>query len=288
MDTAPDHTYLPNYFSPKRRFANILTLITMKNIIYLLCLMISIPVSAQIAKCQSSKTIKCLYKKPKQAKKYERFQDAFSEWIADHPLKKDDVLKYHTGAIKYIAPNDVYDAVFDYEIGPLDLHQCADAAMYLWASYNYSNGPEFYERLVFNGADGTEYNYLGYLETSGKEDNCKTFRRWLDLVWTYANTWSISEYNLVSVPIWDIQPGDVLIVGGFPGHAVSVVDVLLDSETGHKYFMLAQSFMPAQENHILKNPATGDVWYQIEAYMTHVRTPQYTFHINDLKRWRNR
>ena len=187
-----------------------------------------------------------------------------------------------------IAPNDVYDAVFDYEIGPLDLHQCADAAMYLWASYNYSNGPEFYERLVFNGADGTEYNYLGYLETSGKEDNCKTFRRWLDLVWTYANTWSISEYNLTSVPIWDIQPGDIFIIGGFPGHAVSVVDVLHNEETGHKYFMLAQSFMPAQDNHILKNPETGTVWYEIKSYMTNVNTPQYTFHINDLKRWRNR
>lgn len=253
-----------------------------------MCLVVSNTMHAQIGKCNQKKSIECLYKKPKEAKGYERYQDAFSEWLVAHPLKKDDVLRYHNGQIKYNGPNNVYDAVFDYDIGPLDLHQCADAAMYLWASYNYSNGPEFYNRLYFNGADGTEYNYLEYLGSTGKEDNCKTFRKWLDLVWTYANTWSISEYNLTSVPIWDIQPGDIFIIGGFPGHAVSVVDVLHNEETGHKYFMLAQSFMPAQDNHILKNPETGTVWYEIKSYMTNINTPQYTFHINDLKRWRNR
>jgi len=261
----------------------------MKNlIIALMCLFVTNTMHAQHNRLKGNKNIKSLYKKPKEAKGYERYQDAFSEWLIAHPLKKDDIVRYHNGQVKYSEPNDVFDAVFDYDIGPLDLHQCADASMYLWASYNYSNGPEFYDRLAFNGADGSEYVYLDYLEQTGREDNCTSFRKWLDLVWTYANTWSISEYNLRSVPIWDIQPGDIFIIGGFPGHAVSVVDVLYYPETGHKYFMLAQSYMPAQDNHILKNPATGTVWYQLESFMTNVKTPQYTFHINDLKRWDNK
>ena len=262
----------------------------MKNIILLVVCMLALNISnAQYVKLKTSnKTIETYFKIPKDFKKYVRSDDAFAQWLIDHPLKKEDIVRYHNGQVKYNGRNDVFHAVFDYDIGPLDLHQCADAAMYLWASYNYSNGPEFYDRLVFNGADGTEYNYLEYLGSSGKEDNCDNFRRWLDLVWTYANTWSISEYNLEPVPIWDIQAGDIFIVGGFPGHAVSVVDVLYDQETGHKLFMLAQSFMPAQDNHILNNPETGFVWYELKSFMTHVVTPQYTFHINDLKRWRNK
>lgn len=262
----------------------------MKNIILLFVCMLALNVSnAQYVKLKTSnKTIETYFKIPKDFKKYVRSDDAFAQWLIDHPLKKEDIVRYHNGQVKYNGRNDVFHAVFDYDIGPLDLHQCADASMYLWASYNYSNGPEFYDRLVFNGADGTEYSYLEYLGSSGKEDNCDNFRRWLDLVWTYANTWSISEYNLEPVPIWDIQAGDIFIVGGFPGHAVSVVDVLYDQETGHKLFMLAQSFMPAQDNHILNNPETGFVWYELKSFMTHVVTPQYTFHINDLKRWRNK
>ncbi len=232
------------------------------------------------------KSIETYFKKPKGAKKYVRSYDAFAEWIVDHPLKQSNIVRYHNGQVKYSKANDIFAAVFDYDIGPLDLHQCADASMYLWASYNYDAG--FLDKLRFTGADGTEYIYTEWLDKKEREDNCESFRKWLDLVWAYANSWSISEYDLVSVPIWDIQAGDILVVGGFPGHAVTVVDMIFDQETGHKYFMLAQSYMPAQDNHILINPETGDVWYELKPFMTNVRTPQYNFHINDLKRWRQR
>ena len=82
-----------------------------------------------------------------------------------------------------------------------------------------------------------------------------------------------------------LQPGDVFVVGGFPGHAVNVVDVGVNEETGHKYFILAQSYMPAQQNQILLNPATGDVFYELFDFMTEVVTPDWTFHVNDLRRW---
>ena len=261
----------------------------MKNILLIVCMFALNIGYAQHHKLKTSdKSIKTHFKIPKIAKDYERSADAFAEWLVSHPLKKEDIVRYHNGQIKYNGRNDVFAAVFDYDIGRLDLHQCADASMYLWASYNYSNGPEFYDRLRFTGADGTVYDYTEWLKNKDREDNCDNFRRWMDLVWSYANSWSISEYDMYTVPIWDIQAGDVFVVGGFPGHAVSVVDVITDKETGHKMFMLAQSFMPAQDNHILKNPETDYVWYELKSFMTHVRTPQYTFHINDLKRWRNR
>lgn len=57
-----------------------------------------------------------------------------------------------------------------------------------------------------------------------------------------------------AVTIEETKIGDVFIKGGFPGHAVMVVDIAVDESTQEKVFLLAQSYMPAQEIQILKNP----------------------------------
>ena len=44
-----------------------------------------------------------------------------------------------------------------------------------------------------------------------------------------------------------MQIGDVLIQGGSPGHAVIVVDMAENPATGEKLYLLAQSYMPAQD-----------------------------------------
>ncbi len=55
----------------------------------------------------------------------------------------------------------------------------------------------------------------------------------------------------------------MFIKGGFPGHAVLVTDVVVNRATGERRFLLTQSYMPAQEIHVLINPAAADrsVWY---------------------------
>ncbi len=55
----------------------------------------------------------------------------------------------------------------------------------------------------------------------------------------------------------------MFIKGGFPGHAVLVADVAENATTGEKRFLLVQSYMPAQQMHVLKNPAAADgsPWY---------------------------
>jgi len=76
-----------------------------------------------------------------------------------------------------------------------------------------------------------------------------------------AITWR--RYSLIAAPLpgeaappvahsTDMQIGDVLIRGGSPGHAMLVVDMAED-RTGHKIYMLAQSYMPARDIHIVKN-----------------------------------
>jgi hypothetical protein len=50
--------------------------------------------------------------------------------------------------------------------------------------------------------------------------------------------------------------------------------------------MLAQSFMPAQEQHVLLNPKDNTVWYKLDGSNI-IYTPEYTFESNQLKRFKN-
>jgi hypothetical protein len=50
--------------------------------------------------------------------------------------------------------------------------------------------------------------------------------------------------------------------------------------------MLAQGFMPAQEAHVLRNPADTklDPWYAVDT-MAALQTPEYTFAPGSLRRF---
>lgn len=103
-------------------------------------------------------------------------------------------------------------------------------------------------------------------------------------IFMYAGTASL-EKELQNKNLKDILPGDVLIKGGFPGHAVIVVDVAVHPETGDRMFVLAQSYMPAQNIHILKNPDREDLspWYSVADCNRFVTSPEWTFESSQLK-----
>jgi hypothetical protein len=85
--------------------------------------------------------------------------------------------------------------------------------------------------------------------------------------------------------IKDILPGDVLIKGGFPGHAMIVMDVAVNDK-GNKVFMLAQSYMPAQDIHIVKNPGNTELspWYAVND-VKQIITPQWIFTNDQFRKW---
>ena len=252
--------------------------------------------SAQSESRELQPTIKTAFATPDG---YERHnQDDYSTWLVNHPLKEDIIVKYYNGRIK--PNNNVYAAVFNYDIGKRDLHQCADAAIYLRASYHYSTGQ--LDKLKYRFTNGYQSTYIGYLKgdkikllASGtdvrtfkgkpRKDSCTTFRKWLDQVWMYAGTYSVEKYDTQSVDIWEMKPGDLFVQGGFPGHIITVVD-MAQNEDGHVVYMLSQSYMPAQENQILVNQATGGVWYSLDE-MSYVDTPEFVFENSQLRRFNN-
>jgi hypothetical protein len=59
-----------------------------------------------------------------------------------------------------------------------------------------------------------------------------------------------------------------------------------ENTAGKKVFLLAQSYMPAQETQVLKNLMDSQLspWYSGEAG-NEVITPQWTFSVDQLKTW---
>ena len=80
--------------------------------------------------------------------------------------------------------------------------------------------------------------------------------------------------------------GDVFIRGGFPGHAVIVVNMAENRDTHQRVFLLAQSYMPAQDIHVLRNPTDSELspWYPLD-FDDHLRTPEYRFRDDELRRF---
>ena len=123
-------------------------------------------------------------------------------------------------------------AVVDLDIGKRDLQQCADAVIRLRAEYLYEQ--KQYAAIHFNFTNGfnAEYtkwakgsrirvngNTVSWYPSKGEDYSYKTFRSYLDMVFSYAGTTSLSK-ELAPVNYLEMKIGDVFIQGGHPGQAV--------------------------------------------------------------------
>ena len=222
---------------------------------------------------------------------------SFAEYLRNIPLKLDgSKVKYFDGTEK---PSDgVYCAVIDLPIGKSDIHHCADAVMHLRVEYLFQKGD--FQNIHFNFTNGFKAEYSKWMDgyrikvagnncswekTAKAENSRKVFDKFMEMVYSYAGTASLAK-ELKSVSVSEMHIGDVFIRGGSPGHAVIVVDMSENKKTGEKLFMLAQSYMPAQEIQILINPNDTKIspWYKTN-FPTQLETPQYIFERNELKRF---
>lgn len=184
----------------------------------------------------------------------------------------------HTGAQKW--RQDVHAGIVNIDVGSRDLQQCADAIMRLRAEWLYSLDRK--GDIAFNDSEGKRLRF-----SARSKQDYPGFRKYLDYVFAYAGTYSLDR-ELVPVDVSEVRAGDVFIKGGFPGHAVLVADVVMNPATGEKRFLLMQSYMPAQDIHVLKNPASNDgsPWYATNFGETLV-TPEWRFARGQLKRWKS-
>ena len=223
---------------------------------------------------------------------------SFAAFLRSLPLKpQGSEVRLYDGRVK--AANGVYAAVVDLPIGNRDLHQCADAVIRLRAEYllargrgdeisfRFTNGFKAAysrwrrgERITVRG-DDVRWTATG---RTGLDD--RDFWSYLEMVFAYAGTASL-EAELAFAPGDEPNIGDVFIRGGHPGHAVVVVDKAGDPATGRNVFLLAQSYMPAQEIQVLVNPNDSGLspWYAA-GFGSVLRTPEWTFTAAERKRFK--
>lgn len=202
---------------------------------------------------------------------------SFGAWLRNVGIKKDKTVYLYNGQRK--ENQDAQYVVLDIPVGHKDLQQCADAVMRLRAQYLY--GQKRYSEIWFSDNSGKKHSY-----TAAVTDSLK-FQRYLENVYAWCGTLSLDkQLHAVKGGFTDIQPGDVLIKGGSPGHAVTVMDVAVNA-AGKKIYLLSQSYMPAQDIHVLKNPADGNLspWYEAKTGNALIYTPEWYFEPTQLKRW---
>jgi hypothetical protein len=225
---------------------------------------------------------------------------SFGEWLRGLPLLPEgtQVLLFN-GELK--SNQGAQAAVINIDVGNKDLQQCADAVMRLRAEYLFAT--KQYEKIAFNYTSGDRLDYAGWVNGkriavngnktsvvfSGKKypdiSDHKVFREYMNDIFNYAGTLSLAK-EMKSIPLDSMKPGDVFIHGGSPGHAVLIVDMAVNIRTGDKLFMIAQSYMPAQQIHVLKNDndKKSSPWYKVGSGKI-LESPEYIFDWSELKRF---
>ncbi|MGB9004441.1 MAG: DUF4846 domain-containing protein [Candidatus Aminicenantales bacterium] len=208
--------------------------------------------------------------------------DSFAAFLRNLPLMPAGTrIRYFDGGEK--DPDGVYEAVVDLSLGRRDLQQCADAVIRLRAEYLYAR--QRYGQIRFNFvSDGRPHRYLDFV---GGDLSYAAFLRYLDTVFDSANTASLAAELVPVGDIQQMQAGDVFIRSGRPyGHAVIIVDLAVNPADGRQLFLLAQSYMPAQDIQILKNPNDPALspWYLAD-FEGSLVTPEWIFEKTDLRRF---
>jgi hypothetical protein len=222
---------------------------------------------------------------------------SYGEWLRHLPLKPDaSAVVLHDG--RPVTDRGTVAAVVDIDVGRSDLQQCADAVMRLRAEYLFSR--RLTDLIGFGLINGERYRFASYVEGAtpaqtgdgiswqrGRPagNGHADLRRWLDIVFGFASTSSLAR-ELQPVDMADAGIGDVFIRPGDPGHALIIVDMVVDPDSGRKLALLAQSSMPARDIHLLRNtlPSGLGPWFPLVAGRPLI-TPGRVFAPNELKRF---
>jgi Domain of unknown function (4846) len=199
---------------------------------------------------------------------------SFADWLRNIPLKKDKAVYLYNGKLKH--NQSAQFAVIDIPVGNKDLQQCADAVMRLRAEYQYSQ--KDYSAIAFMDYNNKWYKWTG-------KDNRAAFDNYLQNVFGWCGSASLEKQLKPVIDFTAMKAGDVFVKGGFPGHAMTVVDIAINVN-GKKIFLLAQGYQPAQDMHVVINTGNNKLspWYGIDEGQEIV-TPEWTFRKEQLRSW---
>jgi hypothetical protein len=223
--------------------------------------------------------------------------DGFGGWLRGLPLRpgRPDVLLFD-GRPK--RNQSAHFAVVDLDTGRRDLQQCADCVMRLRAEWLWDR--KDYDAIAFDFTSGdrakwstwaqgmrpvVDGNRVRWEKRAKPRRDYATFRSYLETVFMYAGSLSLSRETAAVRDDEPVRPGDLFIRGGTPGHVVLVLDVA--ARDGNRVFLLGQGYTPAQDFHVLRNPndARLSPWYSSD-FGTELKTPEWTFRRGERRRFK--
>ena len=213
---------------------------------------------------------------------------SFGAWLRNLPIRTDrtHVLSYADDPLSRPSA-----AVVLMDVGQRDLQQCADSAIrlhaeFLWhagrasrAGYHFTSG-DLSKWTDWQRGERFKLRGRGVDRVSGKarSNTHKSYRRWLDLIFTYAGTLSLHR-DTDAVGTRPYAPGDTFLLGGSPGHAVVLLDIAQNGD-GDTLGLIGQGFMPAEDFHVLKDSGShvvDGVWFKLPKEMdAPIPTPSWS------------
>ena len=128
-------------------------------------------------------------------------------------------------------------------------------------------------------------NKVTWVKSAQQDSSYKNFKAHVRQIFMYASTSSLSK-EMQAIELKLMQLSDVFIYGGFPSHAVIVLDMAVNKTIGKRLFLPVHSYMSAQDIHILKNPTLDNSpWYVLDFEGT-FKTPEWSFQAVELKRFK--
>lgn len=198
--------------------------------------------------------------------------DPWGAFLGALPLRPGGTpVKDYRGRVMAIEPLRVVDL----PLVPGDLQQCADSILRLRATWMRQSGsdPAFRYTNGWKSAwsawkagdrpvvkdDKVEVRHTGVVD-----DSDANFEKWMIDLFTYAGTISLKRDTVRVNELGEfdhtaIEPGDVVMFAGSPGHAVLVLDVAWSREK--IWVLVGQGFMPAMDFHLCPGPEGG--WFHV-------------------------
>lgn len=223
---------------------------------------------------------------------------SFQDYLRNYVLKP-----YDSKIINY--DNSVYywqkghEGILDISVPKNGLQQCADALIRIRSEYLWETNKK--DQIGFNFTSGhycswSDYakgfrpkingNKVTFSKTATANNSKANFYKYLNLIYTYSGTLSLFNELEPVTKADDLQIGDMLILGGTPGHIVMLADQVVNDK-GESLFLLFQGNTPAQSVHLVKNLEDASIspWYNLKMD-TVIPVSNFTFYNSKFARFK--
>ncbi|HVY28719.1 MAG TPA: DUF4846 domain-containing protein [Polyangiaceae bacterium] len=201
---------------------------------------------------------------------------SFAEWLRGLPMAPEGTpAKSYDGKETLAGDDDYLAGVVAIDTGNPDLQQSSDVIIRLHAEYLWSRGEkdkisylsatklnmplsrwEKGQRLIPNGP-----NVFWVVKGKPSEIDHAEFRRYLDAVFNWANSTSLSPRSAPVADPKELVAGDFFLQTSEPNHVAVILDVA-EKPSGERVCLLGQARNPAESIHVVR-PGKATPWFSV-------------------------